>query len=99
MGKSSHLANLHLVPLMVNHHSFARLLSNSAFDVEVRLQMKYCNRKRPPRLSLLLRCGLSDTKLALFQTEDSVGGPQIVSVASQRASRGVVRLGWKGTKL
>lgn len=40
-----------------------------------------------------------EAKLALFQTEDSVGGPQTISVASQRASRGVVRVGWKITKL
>lgn len=35
-----HLADLHLVSLMVIHHSFAKWLSSSAFDVEVRLEVQ-----------------------------------------------------------
>ena len=41
----------------------------------------------------LLRCWLLEVKLGLLQTGDSVGGPQIMSVATQKASRSVVRVG------
>lgn len=84
---------------MVNHHSFAGLLSNIVFDVEVRLQMQILQQKEDTQIFSLLQCGFLEAKLALLQTREGVRGSQIMTVATQGANRTLVGIGWRVTRL